>query len=65
MARTDGLSDEELEALRALQEGGEAPLADEPIWDYLVLERLVWIDRGPRRPQVRLTPQGLARLAAD
>ena len=65
MARTDGLSDEELEALRALQEGGEPPLADEPIWDYLVLERLVWIDRGAHPPRVRLTPQGLARLAAE
>jgi hypothetical protein len=65
MAPTNGLSDEELEALRALHEAGEAPLADEPIWDYLVLEGLVWIDRDAHPPRARLTPEGRARASAE
>ena len=60
MTDANGLSDEERAALRSLQEGGPAPLAEEPIWDYLESAGLVEIDREAHPKRVRLTPQGRA-----
>jgi len=60
MPLTNGLSDEELVALRALQQERDAPVAEDPIWDYLVSAKLVWIDRDAHPHQVRLTPEGRA-----
>ena len=58
MPHTNGLSDEELVALRALQQEGDAPVAEDPIWDYLVAASLVWIDRDVHPHQARLTAEG-------
>jgi hypothetical protein len=58
MPRIDDLSEEELVALRALQQGGDGPSAEDPIWDYLVSAKLVWIDRDVHPHRARLTPEG-------
>jgi hypothetical protein len=60
MPQTNGLSDEELVALRALQQEGDAPVAEDPIWDYLVSANLVWIDLEVHPHRARLTPEGQA-----
>jgi hypothetical protein len=65
VARSNGLSGEEREALRTLQQGDPVPLAEEPVWDYLVSASLVRIDRDVHPHQVRLTPQGLAYLTTE
>ena len=65
MARSNGLSDEEREALRALQQGDPVPLAEEPVWDYLVSVELVRIDRDAHPPRVSLTEEGRAYPTAD
>jgi hypothetical protein len=58
MPDTNGLSDEELAALLALRQEGDAPVAEDPIWDYLVSANLVWIDRDVHPHRARLTPEG-------
>jgi hypothetical protein len=65
MARNKGLSDEEREALRALQQGGPAPIAEDPVWDYLVSAGLVTIDRDAHPHRLRLTDEGRAHPTAD
>ena len=58
MPQANGLSDEEFVALRALQQEGDAPVAEDPIWDYLVSANLVWIDEDVHPHQARLIPEG-------
>jgi hypothetical protein len=65
MPQTNGLSNEELVALRALQREGDAPVAEDPIWDYLVSANLVWIDREVHPHRARLTPEGRAYLVGE
>ena len=58
MARPHGLSDEEYDVIRALQEAAPTPPVGHPIWEYLESSGLVWIDRYTQPNAVRLTPVG-------
>lgn len=49
----------------SLYENRPAPLADEPIWDYLVGEGLVWIDRSVHPMRARLTRHGREVAAGE
>jgi hypothetical protein len=52
------LTDEQFEAVRALQRGAPAPYAHDHVWTFLLAMGLVWIDAQQRPPEVRLTPIG-------
>jgi hypothetical protein len=52
------LSDEQFEAIRALQRGWPAPPKSNPVWASLITLSMVWIDEAGDPPVVRLTPIG-------
>ena len=56
--RVYALTYDEVEALRRLQEGAEAPGVDDPAWSYLVELGLVWLDTATSSVRLGLTSAG-------
>jgi hypothetical protein len=52
------LSNEQFEAIRALQRGWPAPPRTHPVWAALLALSMIWIDEVSEPAVVRLTPIG-------
>ncbi|MDX6618604.1 MAG: hypothetical protein QOK36_990 [Gaiellales bacterium] len=52
------LSEEQFEAIRALQRGAPASPVDDEVWSSLLAMGMVWIDESGEPALVRLTPIG-------
>lgn len=52
------LTDEQFEAMRALQRGESCPPANASVWPFLLSLSMVWIDESSEPPVVRLTSIG-------
>ena len=58
MAHPWDLSDEQFEAIRALQRQAPAPRANDPVWRGLQTLSMIWIDKNADPHIVRLTAIG-------